>query len=100
MGLMFLILLGVLTSTLAYCAAKRVRPASVRPMKKAFLGFFEWVGSFAVFLSANLALGVLVILVVRKFTPRFVSLYELENLLLLVLSAAQAFVFRYWWSAD
>jgi len=55
---------------------------------------------FAVFLAANLTLGAAVILLVRALTPRFVALYTLENLLLLILSAAQAFVFQAWWKRD
>jgi hypothetical protein len=42
-------------------------------------------------------LGGLLILFVRGFTARFVSLYELQNLLLIIFSAAQAFVFHHWW---
>jgi hypothetical protein len=55
---------------------------------------------FAIFLTANLMLGTAVILLIRALTPHFVALYALENLLMLVLSAAQAFVFQAWWRRE
>jgi len=69
-------------------------------MRAAIRALLEWVGTFAFFFAVNLILGVVVVFLVRTLTPRFVALYVLENLLLLVLSAAQAFVFLYWWKRD
>ena len=88
------------TSVLGYHATKRMRPAGARSLTEALRGFFEWIGTFALFFSANLALGFLIISLIRGFTPRFVAFYALQNLLLLVLTAAQAFVFQQWWQCD
>jgi hypothetical protein len=64
-------------------------------MRQAIRAFFEWVGMFAFFFLANLAVGVLFVFLIRTFTPRFVALYALQNVFLLILSGAQAFVFHY-----
>ena len=53
-----------------------------------------------IFLAANVALGAAVILLIRGFTPHFVTLYTLESVLLLVLSAAQAFIFQISWRRE
>jgi hypothetical protein len=95
MELIFVILLVFLTSTFAYQVMKRLRRSSPRSIREALRAFFEWVGAFTLFLAANVALGALIIFVIRWFTPRFVAIYELENLLLPALSAVQAFVFRH-----
>jgi hypothetical protein len=97
MELIFIILLVGLTSVSAYYGTRKIRGVGARPLHEAFRAFFEWIGTFTLFLAANLAVGVMVIFLVRGFTPRFVALYAVENLLLLILSAAQAFVFQYWW---
>ena len=100
MELIFVTLLVVLTSTFAYQSMRWMRPSSVRSIREGLRAFLEWVGAFTLFLTANLALGVLIILLIRGFTTRFFALYELENLLLLVLSAVQAFVFRHAFRAE
>ena len=97
MELILVTLLVGLTSLTAYYGTGKIRAASARPIGEALRAFFEWIGTFTIFLAANLALGVMIILLIRGLTPRFVALYALENLLLLILSAAQAFVFQYWW---
>jgi len=66
-------------------------------LRDAIRAFFEWTGTFSIFCAANLACGVLIISLIRTFTPRFVSVYALQNALLLILSAVQAFVFQHFW---
>jgi hypothetical protein len=61
---------------------------------------FEWIGAFAVFLAVNVALGAAIIIVIRSLTRRFIGVYDLENPLILVLSAAQGFIFHVWWNRD
>jgi hypothetical protein len=100
MEIIFLILLVGFTSTFAHQCTRRLRPLSAGSLTAAVGEFFEWIGTFALFFAANLALGVVIISLIRGFTPRFVTLYVLENLLLLILSAAQAFVFQHWWKHD
>jgi hypothetical protein len=91
---LFIIFLVALTSVLAYYAMHWNNRTRIRD---AFRALFEWAGTFSLFLVTNLVLGASIVLVVRTITPRFVSLYMLQNVLLLILSAAQAFVFHQWW---
>ena len=56
----------------------------------------ECVGLTLVFFSLNLAVGMLTILAVRSLTSRFVSLYVVSDILLLVLSLLQALIFQGW----
>jgi hypothetical protein len=101
MGLPELIFMAALvgaTTLAAFAAAKILRPqVAVASMLQALRALLDWAGMFSIFLAANLTLGTVVILLIRVLTPRFVALYALENLLMLVLSAAQAFVFQAWW---
>ena len=96
MNLLNLVLIGV-TSTAAYLLANRIRQLNFTTLLQALAALLDWIGLFAVFFMANLTLGLVSILMIRGLTPRFVSLYELQNLLLLIFSAAQAFVFHHWW---
>jgi hypothetical protein len=95
MELTFVILLALLTSTFAFIVMKRFPRSDAPSIREALRAFFEWIGAFTLFLAANVAVGVVVILVIRAFTARFVALYNLGNLLLITLSAVQAFVFRH-----
>ena len=97
MSLILAFLLVGLTSTVAYTILNSTRRRPSAALLQSVIALLDWIGLFAVFFTCNLALGGLLILFVRGFTTRFVSLYELQNLLLLIFSAAQAFVFHHWW---
>jgi hypothetical protein len=96
MGLLFILTLVLATSALTYVTLKRNRPLSNQSLLSALWALLDWAGLFALFAGANLVIGAVCILLIREFTPRFVSLYELESVLLLILSAVQAFVFHQW----
>jgi hypothetical protein len=98
MELGFAFLVFLVTSTFAYRLANRVRPLNIQSLVTAAGTLLEWTGLFTLFLAANLALGLLCIFAIRGFTPRFISVYALENLFLLILSGAQAFVFQQCWN--
>jgi hypothetical protein len=93
----FIFFLVAATSVIAYQATRVNREFIGPKLRTALRALVDWVGTFSLFFAANLVLGVVVVLLLRTFLPRFVSLYLLENLLLLILSAAQAFVFHHWW---
>jgi hypothetical protein len=99
--LVFIVVVVVLTTAAGCMMTKQtvsVRPGSVL---KALLALVDWVGAFVAFFAGNLLFGALVILVIRRLTPRFVSLYALENVLLIILSGVQAFIFQFHrWSRD
>ena len=95
----FLGLVGV--TTLVSCAAvKIVRPAPAKSFGYAIRAFVDWAGMFVIFFGANVVLATAVILLIRGITPYFVSIYTVEDIDLLVLSAAQAFVFQKWWKGE
>ena len=56
----------------------------------------EFAGLWAICLIANMALGGLVILGLRAFARMFVSIYVLNDVSVVVLSALQAFVVYAW----
>jgi hypothetical protein len=96
----FILLLVVLTSWIMYHATHWNHSRGAAGARDALRAFVEWVGMFSLFFTANLLVGVFVIFLIRTFTARFVALYALENTLLPILSAAQAFVFHYWWKRN
>ena len=51
----------------------------------------------AVFLAVNLSIGIAAILLVRFFTPLFVSIYVLNDMTLVGLSLLQGLVFGVWY---
>ena len=93
MGVALITLIVVFTSWIAYHATNG--HAGAASLRAAFSAFLEFVGMFVMFFAANLGLGFLIVLLVRTFTQRFLSIYFLGNILLLILSAVQAFVFHY-----
>ena len=96
----FILIIFGCTSVVAYAATKWNHKPGVSNLREALLALVDWVGTFFLFFAANLVLGIVVVFLIRTFTTRFVSLYALGNLFLLVLSAAQAFVFHHWWRHD
>ena len=88
--------LAVLSSASAY-AIGRARPTPGRSIRQTIETMLECVGASTLFLVFNAVMGAAIILLIRTFTTRFVDLYELEDLTLLVLSTVQGFVFRLWW---
>ena len=88
----------VVVSTLAALVAT-VRSGFVprdgwRPAAWTALGL---IGVSAVFLVLNLSIGIAAILLVRFFTPLFVSIYVLNDMTLVGLSLLQGLVFGVWY---
>jgi len=91
----FILLIVAVTSAITYITMQHHTRARIH---EAIHALFEYAGTFSLFFTANIAFGVFIIFLIRTFTPRFVALYSLENVLLLILSAAQAFVFHRSWN--
>ena len=100
MFFIFTIFLTTLTSVLAYVATKGTRPVKADSVRQAIRALFEWIGAFALFLAVNVILGAIVIVIIRGITEHFIGVYDLENPLLMIFSAAQGFVFRLAWNRD
>jgi hypothetical protein len=58
----------------------------------------ECLGLAMVFVAANLAVGLAVILSFRAISGRHVSVYLLNDVTIVVLSVLQGMVFRWWWT--
>jgi hypothetical protein len=92
-------LVVTITSSVAYLAGRRYVASSRTSLAEALAGLLECIGAFLIFLCLNVASGVALILLFRSVTPRFVSLYALQDGLLVILSAVQGLLFRFWWRA-
>jgi hypothetical protein len=92
----FLPLLAVLTSAAAYMLAGRAGKRRSRALRSALGRTLEVVGLAMVFLVANLAAGLLLVLLVRGVSGRFVSAYVLNDDTLLILSTLQGLIWSFW----
>ena len=92
----FLIGLAAVTSIAVYALAIGWRGLPARRLGPAVLLVLQMVGTSTLFLLANLAVGLACVLAVRGTTGRFVSVYVLNDVTLLVLSALQGACFECW----
>jgi len=92
----FLPLLVALTSVTAYVIGVHALGLSRRGLARAVGWTLEVAGLTVVFLVANLAIGVAVVLATRALSTRFISVYILNDLSLVALSALQGVVFGWW----
>src|SRR5262245_10760948 len=93
-----ILLLAVLASTAAaYYLFRRRGKSQAKSFRQAASEVMECLGIFIVFLGVNVCLGLGAILLVRSVTQIFVSLYVMDDVTLIVLSALQGFIFRLWW---
>jgi hypothetical protein len=86
-----LLLVVTLTSLLA-CALGGRR--GVSRLGAALMILVETVGATMLFFTANVVIGVTLVLAARRLTPYYASLYDVSDLVLLILSLLQAVVFR------
>lgn len=93
-------LLAVVTSAAAYVIGVRVWRRRPWALRQALRHALEVIGLASVFLVANLAVGVLIVLLVRGISARFVSAYVLDDETLVVLSALQGMLFSFWRHAE
>src|SRR5262249_11839789 len=100
METIFAAFLVALTSAAAYQIVRNNCRSARTALADALGSLIECVGAFVLFFFVNLVLGAVVIFLIRGFTPLFVPLYGLESLPLVLLSAAQAFVFQRCWKTD
>jgi hypothetical protein len=97
MGSGIIVLLVAATSAAAYALTRSARLLNAQSLLSAGAALLDWAGLFVLFFGANLAVGTALILLIRGFTPRFISIYVLENVFVWILSAAQAFVIQHCW---
>ena len=96
---LYLLGLVALTSWLAWWGGRgwaRLDKAAVRP---ALVRLLECAGLVVAFYVLNLLVGFVAVLVLRKVTGSFISMYVNTDATLVVLSALQAVAFQ-WWRAE
>jgi len=96
----FLPLLAVLTSVAAYVIAVRVWNRKPRALRPALRRALEVIGRASVFLAANFAVGLLIVLLVRAVSGRFISAYVLNDTTLVVMSTLQGMLWSFWGHAE
>jgi hypothetical protein len=96
MDQIFLPLLIGTTSVAALVMGVRGLGLSWTRLKVGVQCALEAVGASVVFLFVNLAVGLPIILAVRALTNQFVSVYLLNDVMLVVLSTVQGMVFCCW----
>ena len=89
------------TSLVAYLLLGRVSAPGARPpFRIALARFFECLGAFVVFFTMNVTMIIALGLFARTAGLAFISLYAARDVLLLILSAAQAVLFSFWRRMD
>jgi hypothetical protein len=58
------------------------------------------IGLASVFLAANFAVGLLIVLLVRGVSGRFISAYVLNDTTLVVMSTLQGMLWSFWGHAE
>jgi|RhiMetdeSRZDD1v2_1073273.scaffolds.fasta_scaffold229656_3 hypothetical protein len=95
---MDVVILGLtaLTSLAAYAVGRHRLRLPARALRPAVDRMLEGLGLAVVFFAANLAIGGAGILLGRAVSGQFVSLYVLDDSVLLVFSVLQGMVFAGW----
>jgi hypothetical protein len=94
-ALYFLFLLGV-TSAAAFALGRRRWGLGGETLRGAIGRLLECAGLAVLFFLANLAAGFATVLVLRRLTGAFLSLYVNTDPALFTLSIAQAVLFQWW----
>lgn len=96
----FILLLVGLTSVGAYWVGVKGLGRSGRGLRRAVGKVLECLGMMLVFLVGNLAAGMIAILATRVVTRKFMSLYLIDDEVLVILSLLQGLAFQCWWDAS
>ena len=86
----------LLTSVVAYFLATRAFRLEPRSLRSAITEALELLGLSIIFLIANLAAGISLILGARALSGRFLSVYWVNDSTLGLMSFFQAIVFHCW----
>ncbi len=97
MDKLYVPLLIVLTSCLGYLYMRRRSGIRRRDVWQAVAESLEFVGCWVLVYGANLLFGLTAILLIRRLTGFFISLYVLNSLMLTLLTLLQALVIYHLW---
>ncbi len=92
----FVLVIVVLTSLAAIALGAAALRLPLRALPRALGVMLETTGIVVGFLAVNVATGVVLVLAGRRLTPYYLTLYEVTDVTLLVLSVLQALAFQAW----
>lgn len=93
-------LLVVLTSLFGYFYARRRWRVERQDVTQAFSAAMELIGCWVLVYAANLLLGLVLILLIRRTTGFFISLYVLKGTMLTFFTVLQAMIFYHLWRSE
>lgn len=93
-------LLVVLTSLLGYFYVRHRWRVERQDVTQAFGAAMELVGCWVMVYTANLLLGLVLILLIRRVTGFFISVYVLKSMMLTFFTVLQAMVIYHLWRSD
>lgn len=91
-----LVVVVAITSLGSVFAGIRWLGRSAAGLRAALGTLLECLGAVALFAAANAAIAAALILTVRTFTPRFVALYLLDDVVWLIVSVLQGIAWSLW----
>lgn len=97
---MLTLFITTLTSIFAYVVTRTTRVRDTEAAHQSFRALFQCIGAFAIFLTVNVTLGAVAIIMMRSSTYGSVSVYDLDDPLILIFSAVQGFIFQRWWAGN
>lgn len=90
-------LLILLSSLAGYLYARRVWRIQRRDVLQAIRGALEFIGCWMLVYGANVLLGLMLILLIRRLTGFFISLYTLNSVMLVFFTLLQALAAYHLW---
>lgn len=90
-------LLILLTSLMGYLYAVRTLRVERHDLVRAFGGALEFIGCWMLVYSANLLFGLVLIVLIRRLTGFFISVYVLGGIMLTLFTFLQALVAYHLW---
>lgn len=97
---LFLPLLFLLTSAALYAIATRGLGLPRAALRRALGAVLECAGLTLVLAAANVAAGFALVLLLRRLTGTFLSLYVNTDLVILGLAVLQAVALQWWMAAE
>lgn len=90
-------LLVLLTSLLGYLYARSKWGLTYRDAMQALGAGLEFIGCWVLVYAVNLLLGLVLILLIRRVTGLFISVYVLKSLMFTLFTALQALIAYHVW---
>jgi hypothetical protein len=92
----FLVIVVAITSLGSVLVGVRWLGWPAAALRAALGGLLECLGAVAVFAAMNFAVGAALVLAVRTFTPWFVALYLLDDVVWIIVSLLQGIAWSFW----